>query len=271
MMSIKLTILGSGGSIPTPRPFCSCALCLKAKEEGEPYKRNSSSLFVHGINAVIDCGEDVAESLNRRNIKRVDRLFITHWHPDHTFGLRLILESNFDFSKRKPIRPLHLYIPSKVLQGLTKYYGIFDYLINKRKTAILHTTEHGDEIKIDDISVKTIGYKGKESDTYAYSIERGSKKILYSPCDTIEFDNYKKFRNLDLWITECGVLTTHLSEILFNAMIQRIMKIRPKKTILTHLEEPDIASFSLDYPNGLKKKYRDLNIDFAYDGMEIKI
>ena len=90
-MSMKLTILGSGGAMPTPRPYCQCAICKKARKFGEPFKRNSSSIFINEINTVIDCGEDIADSLNRRNVKKVDNLFITHSHPDHTFGLRHLL------------------------------------------------------------------------------------------------------------------------------------------------------------------------------------
>ena len=84
--NMELIILGSGGAIPTPRPFCQCIICKKARKLGEPYKRNSSSLFIQDINTVIDCGEDISDSLNRRDVKKIDNLFITHWHPDHTFG-----------------------------------------------------------------------------------------------------------------------------------------------------------------------------------------
>ena len=49
--------------------------CKKARKLEEPYKRNGSSLFIKDINGVIDCGEDIGDSLNRRNIKQIDNLF----------------------------------------------------------------------------------------------------------------------------------------------------------------------------------------------------
>ena len=80
--------------MPTPRPLCDCGVCERARKEGAPYIRNSSSLYLEEINTVIDAPEDIGSSLNRENITGVENVFITHWHPDHTFGLRVILEAN---------------------------------------------------------------------------------------------------------------------------------------------------------------------------------
>lgn len=131
---MKLLFLGTGGAMPTPRPFCQCETCKKARTIGAPYKRNSSSLFIKDINTVIDCGEDIASSLNRENIKEVDNLFITHWHPDHTFGLRAIIEANFNFRTNKPNHVINLYIPKNSLCAffIVLYINsIFNFLIKE--------------------------------------------------------------------------------------------------------------------------------------------
>ena len=169
--NITLTILGSGGAMPTPRPFCQCKTCEKARKIGEPYKRNSCSLFVNDINTVIDCGEDIADSLNRRDIKQVDNLFITHWHPDHTFGFRPILEANFDFRANKPKKAINVYIPKKVFETLKQRFPAIDYLLNTQKTGNLHLIEDGEIVKIGNIIISVIGYKVINSDTYAYLIQ----------------------------------------------------------------------------------------------------
>lgn len=127
----------------TPRPFCQCKTCKKARKVGEPYRRNSSSLFINEINTVIDCGEDIADSLNRRSVKQVKNLFITHWHPDHTFGFRPILEAYYDFRNSKPERTVNVYIPKKVYETLKQEYPAIDYLISIQKTGRLHLIEKG--------------------------------------------------------------------------------------------------------------------------------
>jgi len=270
-MNMKLTILGSGGAMPTPRPYCQCAICKKARKLGEPFKRNSSSIFINEINTVIDCGEDIADSLNRRNVKQVDNLFITHWHPDHTFGLRHLLESYYNFRTGKADRTVNIYVAKKVFETLKQRFPVIEHYINVQKTGALHLIEDGDKIKIGDVSITVVGYKGKESDVYAYLIENKGKKMLYAPCDTINFDNYKNFRNLDLLINECGLFSNIPSEISFDALMQRLREIKPKRTLITHIEEVEINVWGEKHLQKMKEQYSDIDFDFAHDGMDIKI
>lgn len=267
---MKLTILGSGGAMPTPRPFCQCEVCKKARKQ-EEFKRNSSSLFINDIKTLIDCGEDIGDSLNRWDIKEVDNLFLTHWHPDHTFGLRPILEANYNFRTGKPIKQINVYIPKKVYETLQKKLPTIDYLINVQKTGILHLIEDGDEIKFNRVSVKVVGYKGKESETYAYLIAENKNKVLYAPCDTISFDNYKNLKNVELWINECGIFSKITSEISFDSLMKRFEEVKPKKIIITHIEEVEVQIFGEKHLEKMKEKYNNLNLEFAKDGMEIVI
>jgi len=78
---------------------------------------------------------------------------------------------------------------------------------------------------------------------------------------------------LDLLINECGLFSYEKikSEISFPALMERIRLLRPKKTVLTHIEEIEINSWSWRYLEKMKKQYSDINFDFAYDGMKIEI
>lgn len=268
---MKITILGSGGAMPTPRPYCQCAICKKARKYGEPFKRNSSSIFIDEIKTVIDCGEDIGDSLNRRNIKQVDNLFITHWHPDHTFGLRHVLESNYNFRTGKADRTINVYVPRNVFKTLKQKFPVIEYYCNIQKTGVLHLIEDGDKIKIGNINIMAVGYKGENSDVYAYLLEDKKKKVLYTPCDTISFDNYNKFKDLDLLINECGLFSKTSSEISFDALMQRLREIKPKKTIITHIEEIEVNIWGEKHLQKIKRQYSDINFDFAYDGMVISI
>lgn len=267
---MQLTILGSGGAIPVPRPFCQCIVCNKARKNFK-YRRATSSLFIKEINTVIDCGEDIAYSMNRENIAKVDNLFITHWHPDHTFGLRTILEANYNFRKRKASNSINVYIPKKVYLSLQKYFPVIDYYFNVEKVAKLFLIEDKNKIKFGKITIEVIGYKGKNSDTYAYLIRENKKNILFSPCDTIGFENYKYQNNLDLWITECGISEEKGSELFIGDLIKRVNELKPKKTIFTHIEEIEQALDKGKYLDNVKKKYSSVKFEYAYDGMKIKL
>ena len=138
---MKLIVLGSGGCTPTPRPFCGCPTCKKARELGEPYKRNSSSLFVNEILTLIDCLEDIADSLNRGRINKVDNLFITHWHPDHTFGLRPVLETCFNFLENKPNKKISVCMPRRVAVDLKQHYPSVSYFADRLRVADINQVE----------------------------------------------------------------------------------------------------------------------------------
>lgn len=260
---MKLTIVGSGGTIPTPRPFCQCSTCKKARKYGEPYKRNSSSIYINDIFTLIDCPEDIGDSLNRRNIERVDNLFITHWHPDHTFGLRPLLESSYNFVTKKPDKQINIFIPKKVYETLKQRFPTIEYLLNVQKTGKLMLIEDGDEIKIGNMAIIVVGFNGKNSDIYSYLIKEKNKQILYAPCDTIGFK--RKIYDLDLLINECGIFSYKKikTEISFPTLMKKIKSLRVKKTILTHIAEIEIKSWGWNYLNEMKKNIQTLILILA--------
>jgi len=268
---MKLTIVGSGGATPTPRPFCQCSTCKKARKEGEPYRRNSSSLYANDIFTLIDCPEDIGDSLNRRGIKRVDNLFLTHWHPDHTFGLRPLLEANFNFIEDKADRQISVYTPSRVLEDLKEHYPSVSHFTDHLKVAKINQIEHNESVQMGRMQIMAIGYTGKSSHAFAYLLEEGKKRALYAPCDTISFE--QKIYDLDLLINECGVFSYDKikCEISFPAVMERIRSLRPKRTVLTHIEEIEVNRWGWEHLDRMKKQYSDINFRFAYDGMEIQM
>jgi len=268
---MKLTILGSGGATPTPRPFCGCPVCERARKEGEPYKRNSSSLLVNDIFALIDCGEDIGDSLNRRYIKRVDSLFITHWHPDHTFGLRPLLEAYFNFETNKPDKQVTVYIPTKVFEELKRHYPSISHFSDALKVAMIQHINHSQSVQLGNIKITAVGYKGENSNIFAYLLEESKKRVLYALCDTINFE--QKIYDLDLLINECGLFSYEKlrGEISFPTLMERIRVLRPKRTVLTHIEEIEINTWGWQYLEKMKNEYKNINFEFAFDGMEIEI
>ena len=107
---MKLRLLGSGGVIPPPKPGCDCDVCSEARRKGIPYSRTGPSLFIEDINLLLDTPEDIRNQLNREGIKRIDHVILTHWHPDHTLGLRIFEQLNWDFEHGKAGKPIDVYM-----------------------------------------------------------------------------------------------------------------------------------------------------------------
>lgn len=89
-----LTILGNNSAIPA-------------------FDRNPTSQVLQTLDDLylIDCGEGTQLQLTRYKVKRsrISRIFISHLHGDHYFGLIGLLTS---MSLMNRIQPLHLHGPA---------------------------------------------------------------------------------------------------------------------------------------------------------------
>lgn len=90
-MKFSLTILGSSSALPTSTRYTSAHV-----------------LNVHERFFLIDCGEGTQMQLRRQKIKlgKINHIFISHIHGDHTFGLFGLL-SSYGFLNRTT--DLHIY------------------------------------------------------------------------------------------------------------------------------------------------------------------
>lgn len=262
-------ILGSGGGTPTPRPFCQCKVCNAARN-GKG-KRNHCVAFLSEANILFDCGEDVKESLNAQNVKRVDAVFLSHWHPDHVLGLRDVVESNYDFYSKKPEHPITVFLSGRTLGTLKEKFAMIEFFVNAYAGSGFVVFEHGQKIKIKNAEITPIGFSGADSEIFGFLIEANGERLFYSPCDTISLREEFIPQNIDFWVTQCGMFAGYKSEISFSALVDRIKRFKPKQAILTHIEEVEVQKAGAGILKKLEKENKALNLRFAFDGMKIKL
>lgn len=269
---MKLTILWSGWAIPTPRLNCECENCNTARLDPK-LKRNNTSIFVEDGKILVDCPEDIGDSLYRNNISNVEHLFITHWHPDHTFWLRIILESMYDFYLKKTKKPIVLHLSRVIHEDIKKYYPSISYLVDTKGMASIQYIEHGESISINNINITAVWFSGEWSHTFGYIFKSNEKSCLYAPCDTIQVKSEiveEFFQNLDILIHECGILSSEVkTELSFDGLINRIRSCKPKRTILTHIEEVEVKRWWVVYFQDLLARYPDISFEYAHDGLLI--
>jgi len=107
-VKFSLTILGSGSALPTTKRFPTAHLL------------NVNERFF-----LIDCGEGTQIQLRRYKLgfAKINRIFISHIHGDHVFGLFGLL-SSFQLLGRK--NELHIHGPgelNEVIQFYQRYFG----------------------------------------------------------------------------------------------------------------------------------------------------
>jgi phosphoribosyl 1,2-cyclic phosphate phosphodiesterase len=83
---IRLEMLGSGASFGVPVIGCSCPTCTSS-DPHDLRARSSVRLQWEDVQVVVDSGPDFRMQCLRSGIARLDAIWYTHAHADHTAGL----------------------------------------------------------------------------------------------------------------------------------------------------------------------------------------
>ncbi len=86
---MEARLLGTSSAWPIPRPGCACEQCEEARRDPALRRTRSSLRIDTGTEIVlVDVGPDILMQLEREQLDpHVDRVLITHTHPDHFLGL----------------------------------------------------------------------------------------------------------------------------------------------------------------------------------------
>ena len=255
---MKLTVLGSGSSVPHP-------------------KRSSSAYWLEtsGGTLLLDCSASsihrmAQESLDWANL---DAIWISHFHLDHCGGIAPFLAG----IKHAPVtqsrtKPLRIFGPNGVEKLLSSFdrandYGLldqpfpieiievdslesFDILPNLTATAL--STPHTDE-------------------SHAMHLRDETGKTLVYTSDTGFSEPLSAFaRNIDLLLMECTFVKNKPVEkhLEMAEAIYLIRKAAPKKAILTHFcPEWDEVNFDVE----VGKFDPGCEVIEALDGLKIEL
>lgn len=83
---MKITLLGTGDAIGTPKIGCSCPQCARAKEQGIARLRTSLLVENGGKHILIDSSPDLRQQLLANGSPKIDAVIWTHGHYDHFIG-----------------------------------------------------------------------------------------------------------------------------------------------------------------------------------------
>ncbi len=171
---LDLTLLGSGGSMPTPHRFLS-SLIIEYK----------------GRKILIDCGEGTQVAMKKFNtgFKSLDIICITHFHGDHIYGLPGLLATLGNSNRTEPITIIGPQFIKNIIEHIIIpiTYVPFDiYVIENpaSKLEIVNTQEglrvkdYGENL-ISEIELSTIELDHSDPCLgYSFALNRNPKFIL---------------------------------------------------------------------------------------------
>jgi len=259
---MKLEILGSGGAVKTPKPFCSCRVCTEAREGGVEYSRMGPSVFIHGPDILIDTPEEISIQINRSRIPGIRAGLYSHWHPDHTAGKR-VFEMNIDWTGLPP-KPActSLILPEKIAStfeesmSIMQTFNYFEYL----KIIDMTIIGNDEELSLDGYRITPVqlGFDY----VFGYEIASPTQKILiimdemkdWKPADRIRSTHYDLVY-LPFGIFDVNPITQKRlidaahplleDEQTVDETIAIIDMLTAKRFILSHIEEPDGITIEL--------------------------
>lgn len=279
---MRITVLGSGGFRRTPRPGCRCPVCEEMRANGT--QRSGCAIFLHDIHALFDTPEEIAAEMEAAGIHRMDHLLFTHWHPDHTFGARILEIMNTQWSEAPEWRmvPSHMtrvHMPGEVYEETMARLGQFFEFWQRlgiARVGRMDVPVSDGQVKVEAVVFRSV--HRTETHSTAYVITSGGRKLVYAPCDITPFPRDERFRDCDLMILQVGWHGAEMAErarngphyeISMDEILDIAREYRPSRLVLTHIgDESGLLESDLAR---LEAMYAEFKITFARDGMTLNI
>jgi ribonuclease BN (tRNA processing enzyme) len=221
--NMKLTVLGSGSTVPHPR-------------------RTSSAYWLEtsGGNILLDCSATAPHQMAKFGVDwpDLDAIWISHFHMDHVGGLGpLFAGIKHATQMRDRTKPLTLYGPigfEKVFDGISY---IRDYKLREQPFPV-HVVEMEPEQRFDILAgVAAVTMKTPHTDeSLAIRISDNRSTLMYS-ADTGHDDRLADFANgVDLMVLECTFVHEKSSakHLILREAIELINKAMSRRAMLTH-------------------------------------
>ncbi len=229
-----------------------CSILIKAK----------SKTSEKTTNILIDSGCDVREQLLRANIDRLNAVFYTHEHADHTHGiddLRVLA-----LSQREQIQT---YMSQSCADIITKN---FSYCFNQPKDSNYHPflkaniIKAGEEIIIDGAggAITILPFLQHHANIDSLGFRIGD--FAYS-CDlsSLAKSSYRLLDGVKIWLLDALRYSAHPCHLNVEQAVNLVNELNIPKAYLTNLHiDLDYDKLSSELPNHIRP---------AYDGLEINM
>tara|TARA_Y100001970_G_scaffold237996_1_gene298907 strand:- start:2327 stop:3100 length:774 start_codon:yes stop_codon:yes gene_type:complete len=257
-MSVKFTILGCGSSLGIPRIDGYFGKC-DPKNKKNIRTRCSALISSTNMKILIDTSPDIKTQLIKNKITNIDKVFYTHHHADQTHGINELRVFYLKHGVKVPlyadkITKKYLLSSFKYCFKNTKLYPATLSINNLKKR---HVFRDGNNI----VDLKSFSVQHGPIDSICYLVN--NRCVYASDISKINKNEMKYFKNLKYLVVDCLRYKSHPSHFNLDDVLKLVSIIKPKKTILTNMNnDVDYSYIKNMLPN---------NIVPAYDGLSFSI
>ncbi|AJE02847.1 GPMC system MBL fold metallohydrolase [Geobacter pickeringii] len=251
---MKITILGSGTSTGIPMVGCHCPVCSSTDPRD---KRTRASLLVEteGKYILIDTSPDLRRQALRHHIPHIDAVLLTHPHADHINGIDDL--RGFHFIHR---RVVPCYGSGETMKAVQRS---FSYIFRGQEAAgyapLLDPHVVHEPFSLFGRRIMPIHLYHGTMHATGYRI--GAAAYL-TDCSRIPESSLALLEGLELLIIDGLRYTPHENHFNIDGALNVIGRLRPKRSIITHL------THEVSHADGARLP---VGVELAYDGMDLVV
>jgi phosphoribosyl 1,2-cyclic phosphate phosphodiesterase len=285
---VQALILGSGGSQPTPKAGCTCRVCTRARlasaSQHQRDPRGGPSLYLPQFGLLVDTPEESNQQLNAHNLLDIRAVLWSHFHPDHTAGLRIV-----EYLARWGAPGVPSFMPLDLEENLDQV-SLFAFAKAMRHIEI---TSVADQVPFSfaGLSITMLRHSGKMP-MYSFLFEHNGLRLLYNPdhfmtLETAGLNNLGRAadRAIDCAIVQVGLMPDGVQDFILppdhparkvllplETIVATAKALGWRQLIFSHLyeairlfpEQYDALAATLSAKHGLP-------VSFAHDGMALTL
>ena len=263
-MSTRLTILGCGSSTGVPRVGNDWGTCDPHNPKNR--RRRSAALIERrragkSTTVLVDTGPDLREQLIAADVRHIDGVLYTHDHADHIHGIDDLRMLAYSMKRR-----INVWFDARTRDSVI---GRFGYCFEKPAGSTYPPILAGHDlvppnpvvIEGEGGQVEAIPIPQDHGDIPSLGFRFGD--VAYSPdISGLPAASVPMLEGLDLWIVDALRYRPHPSHWSVGQTLEWVARLKPKRTILTHLHiDLDYSALKRELPPGVEP---------AYDGMVVE-
>ncbi|PZR74509.1 MAG: MBL fold metallo-hydrolase [Chthoniobacterales bacterium] len=252
----SLTFLGTGTSQGVPTIGCDCDVCRSTDPRD---KRLRSSIYIETPEYawVVDTGTDFRTQALRENIRRLDAVVFTHSHTDHVMGFDDLRRYSHDLGS------IPIYASAETMRDLER---VFEFAFNGLNRfpgylwPVPHIIEGPFELGNTVITPLPVPHGRSMVNGYLFS-RNGEKLVAYlSDCSAVPDEIIQQIAGVNTLIIDALRHRPHPTHLSVNQALEVSAKVRPARTLFTHICHELPQSSESELPSG---------VGIAYDGLKL--